>query len=54
MCNYYGLYLVNDAIVPTPRFLEYFKNNVKKECSQQNIIYWMIEQKEKYNDIYIE
>lgn len=54
MCNYYGLYLVNDMICPTKRFLEYFKNNVKKECNQQNIIYWMVEQKKKYNYLNIQ
>lgn len=45
ICIYYGLYLINDILSPTPRFLEYFTKNIKKECNTQNIINWMIEQK---------
>jgi len=47
ICIYYGLYLINDIISPTPRFVEYFKDKIKKDCNEENIMEWMNEQKHK-------
>ena len=43
ICIYYGLYLLNDMIYPTNRFLKYFTENEKKECTKKNIINWVLE-----------
>jgi hypothetical protein len=47
LCIYYGLYLTNDMICHTKRFLEYFTKKFKKEYNNQNIIQWLTENKKK-------
>jgi hypothetical protein len=51
MCIYYGLYLVNDMICPTNRFLKYFTENEKKECNMKNIANWVLEIKKRHYTI---
>lgn len=47
ICIYYGLYLINNKICPSPRFVEYFTDKIKKDCNEENIMEWMNEQKHK-------
>lgn len=41
VCANYGIYLFNDAICQTPRFIKYFTETFNKDCTQYNIIKWL-------------
>ena len=46
ICIYYGVYLIDDMICSTKRFIEYFTKTIKKKCNNENMIEWLIEKKE--------